>query len=73
MGLNKEEYSMFDDNYWKASYESIKKNLLENYTYHTNPNISNTKTKVYMWCGSKEPYAKKSHNILKKYLSNYHI
>lgn len=71
MGLNKEEYSMFDDTYWKASYESIKKNLLENYTYHTNPNISNTKTKVYMWCGSKEPYAKKSHNILKKYLKDY--
>ena len=24
-----------------------------------------------MWCGSKEPYAIKSHKILKKYLKNY--
>ena len=72
MGLDpKEAYSMFDLIYWKASYESIKKNLLNNYTYHTNPSIANTKTKVYLWCGSKEPYALKSHRILKKYLKNY--
>lgn len=72
MGLDpKEAYGMFDLIYWKASLESIKRNLLENYTYHTNPSIANTKTKVYLWCGSKEPYAKKSHNILKKYLKNY--
>lgn len=72
MGLDpKEAYGMFDLIYWKASLESIKRNLLENYTYHTNPSIANTKTKVYLWCGSKEPYAKKSHNILKKYLKDY--
>ena len=72
MGLDpKEAYGMFDLIYWNASYESIKRNLLENYTYHTNPSIANTKTKVYLWCGSKEPYAIKSHNILKKYLRNY--
>lgn len=62
MGLDpKEAYSMFDLIYWKASYKSMKKNLLENYTYHTNPSIANTKAKVYLWCGSKESYALKSH------------
>ena len=72
MGLDpKDAYGMFDLIYWKASLETIKRNLMENYTYHTNPSIANTKTKVYLWCGSKEPYAKKSHNILKKYLKNY--
>lgn len=72
MGLDpKDAYGMFDCIYWKASYKTIKNNLLENYTYHANHNISNTKTKVYMWCGSKEPYALKSHKILKKYLKNY--
>ena len=71
MGLGEEAYSMFDELYWDVSYESMKKNMLENYTYHTNPNIANTKTKVYLWCGSKEPYALKSHKILKKYLKDY--
>ena len=26
---------------------------------------------MVLWCGSKEPYAIKSHDILKKYLKNY--
>lgn len=57
--------------YLKASDESVKRNFMENYTYHTRPEIANTKSKVYLWCGSKEPYAIKSHNILKKYLTDY--
>ena len=28
-------------------------------------------TKVFLWCGSKEPYAKKSHEILKKHIADY--
>ena len=40
-------------------------------TYHARPEISKSSAKVYLWCGSKEPYAIKSHNILKKYLKNY--
>ena len=44
-------------------------NLIENYTYRVNEDISKTETKVYLWCGSKEPYAIKSHEILKKYLN----
>lgn len=71
MGLGKEAYSMFDCIYWDISYESMKKNLYENYTYHTNPDLKNTNTKVYLWCGSKEPYAIKSHKILTKYLRDY--
>ena len=44
---------------------------MENYTYRTRPEIALNETIVYMWCGSKEPYAIKSHKILKKYLKNY--
>jgi hypothetical protein len=54
-----------------ASYESMKRNFYENYTYRANPKLKDTDTKVYLWCGSKEPYALKSHKILKKYLKNY--
>lgn len=57
--------------YLKANPVSIKRNFLENYTYHTRPELANTETKVYMWCGSKEPYALKSQKIMKKYLKNY--
>lgn len=71
MGLGEEDYAMFSALYWGASEETIKRNLYENYTYHTRPEIANTPTKVRLWCGSKEPYALKSHKILKKYLKNY--
>lgn len=57
--------------YLKASDESVKRNFMENYTYRTRPEIANTKAKVHLWCGSKEPYAIKSHKELKKYLRNY--
>lgn len=57
--------------YLGASDESVKRNFMENYTYHASPKINNSKSKVYLWCGSKEPYAIKSHNILKKYLRDY--
>lgn len=57
--------------YLKASDESVKRNFTENYTYRTRPGIAASNAKVYLWCGSKEPYAIKSHNILKKYLKNY--
>ncbi len=57
--------------YLGASDESIKRNFLENYTYHASPDIANTPSFVNLWCGSKEPYAIKSHFILKKYLKNY--
>lgn len=72
MGLDaKKAYTMFDCIYWDTNYESMKRNLLENYTYHANSDISRTKAKVYLWCGSKESYALKSHKIMKKYLKNY--
>ncbi len=57
--------------YLQASDESVKRNFMENYTYHARPEISQSNARVYLWCGSKEPYAIKSHNILKKYLKNY--
>lgn len=57
--------------YLEASDESVKRNFMENYTYHAKSDIQNSPSKVYLWCGSKEPYAIKSHNILKRYLKNY--
>jgi pimeloyl-ACP methyl ester carboxylesterase len=71
MGLGKEDMAEFSLMYWKSSKESMRANLLENYTYHVNGDISQSKTKVYLWCGNREPYAIKSHEILKKYLKNY--
>jgi len=44
---------------------------MENYTYRTRPEIAENETMVYLWCGSKEPYALKSHKELKIYLKNY--
>lgn len=70
MGLSEDDMIMLKYIYWDASFSSIKNNILQNYTYHINPSIVDTKTKVTLCCGSKEPYAKKSHRILKKYLKN---
>ena len=72
MGLSNDDLGMLGYLYWNASDESIKKNFIENYTYKTKPEIENNNSMVYLWCGSKEPYAIKSHNELKKYLKNYH-
>ena len=73
MGNKKDDVTgqFMDAMYRKASDESVKRNFLENYTYHTRPEIARNETMVHLWCGSKEPYAIKSHNILKKYLKNY--
>ncbi len=57
--------------YMNASDKTVERNFIENYTYRTRPEISENDTMVYLWCGSKEPYAIKSNNILKKYLKNY--
>ena len=71
MGLTEEDLGMLDSLYMKASDVSVERNFLENYTYHTRPEIAKNETMVHMWCGSKEPYALKSHRILKQYLKNY--
>lgn len=71
MGLEKEDLVEFLLMYWGSSESSMKANLLENYTYHVKEDIKNSDTHVVLWCGSKEPYAIKSHDILKKYLKNY--
>lgn len=65
------EADMQMDLYLNASDESVRRNFMENYTYRTRPEIAENQTMVYLWCGSKEPYAIKSHNELKKYLINY--
>lgn len=71
MGLKAEDLGMMDSLYVRASDETVKRNFMENYTYRTRPEIAENKTMVHMWCGSKEPYAIKSHKEIKKYLKNY--
>lgn len=71
MGLKAEDMGMMDSLYMGASDETVKRNFMENYTYRTRPEIAQNETMVYMWCGSKEPYAIKSHKELKRYLKNY--
>ena len=73
MGTTLEEMggAMMHAMYWDATDESVHRNMLENYTYHARPELTATDTLVHLWCGSKEPYALKSHRILKKYLHHY--
>ena len=71
MGLGKEDMAEFSLMYWGADESSMRANLLENYTYRVNEGIRNSETEVHLWCGSREPYAIKSHEILKKHLKHY--
>lgn len=71
MGLKEEDLGMMDSLYKGASDETVKRNFMENYTYRIRPELTQNETLVHMWCGSKEPYAIKSHKELKKYLKNY--
>ncbi len=71
MGLTEDDLGMMDSLYMKASDTTIDRNFTENYTYHTRPEIAENETMVYLWCGSKEHYAIKSHKELKRYLKNY--
>lgn len=69
MGLSEEDMDMLAYIYWDASYESIKQNMIQNYTYHLKPEIADNKTKIWLCCGSKETYAKKSHKMIKKFIT----
>ncbi len=71
MGLKKEDLSMMDSLYMHASDNTIDRMMIENYTYRTRSEIAENETVVHLWCGSKEPYALKSHKELKRYLKNY--
>lgn len=71
MGLKKDDLGMMDSLYMGCSDNSLKRNFLENYTYHTRPEISSSKAKVCLWCGSNETYALRSHKELKRYLKNF--
>ena len=71
MGLDESDLDEFKLMYWGGSHESMKNNLYENYTYRIPPDFRIRNTKIYLWCGSREPYAKRSHEILKKHIANY--
>ena len=71
MGLDESDLEEFRLMYWGSSRASMKANLIENYTYRVPDDFRIDHTKVYLWCGSREPYAKKSHEILKKHIADY--
>ncbi len=73
MGTTLEDFgsAMMNALYLDATDESIRRNMLENYTYRTRKEITVWEDAVHLWCGSKEPYALKSHKELKRYLKNY--
>jgi hypothetical protein len=49
---------------------TAERNAHENYTYMQSPDIAKTGAKIYLICGSREPYAIKSNNIVKQYKTN---
>ena len=61
MGLDESDLDEFRLMYWNAGRESMKANLIENYTWRVPAGFRIDHTKVYLWCGSKEPYAPKTH------------
>ena len=71
MGLDESDLDEFKLMYWGGTRESMKANVIENYTYRVPADFRIDSTKVFLWCGSKEPYAKKSHEILKKHIADY--
>ena len=73
MGTSLEEMggAMMHALYLKATDETVRRNMLENYTYRTRREIARWPHMVHLWCGSKEPYALKSHRELKRYLPHY--
>ena len=71
MGLDESDLDEFKLMYWGGSRKSMKANLVENYTYRVPADFRIDAVKVFLWCGSKEPYAKKSHEILKKHVADY--
>ena len=71
MGLDESDLNEFKLMYWGGTRESMKANLIENYTYRVPTDFRIERTKVFLWCGSKEPYAKKSHEILKKHIADH--
>ena len=71
MGLDASDLDEFKLMYWGGTRESMKSNLIENYAYRVLDDFRIDHTKVFLGCGSKEPYARKSHEILKKHITDY--
>ena len=71
MGMTDKDMTAFNCLYTGISKVTAKRNAHEQYTYTQSPDIAKTSAKIYLWCGSKEPYAIKSHNIIKQYITNY--
>ncbi len=45
--------------------------ITRGYTYRVNEAIRDCEAEVHLWCGDREPYAIKSHNMLKPLLKHY--
>lgn len=71
MGMTEKDTASWNCLYMGFSKVTAERNAHENYTYTQSPDIAKTGAKIYLWCGSKEPYAIKSNNIIKQYITNY--
>ncbi|MBQ4396508.1 MAG: hypothetical protein II828_03185 [Clostridia bacterium] len=71
MGMDEKDMAAFNCLYLGFSKVTAERNAHEQYTYTQSPEIAKTNAKIYLWCGSKEPYAIKSHHIIKRYITNY--
>ena len=70
-GMTEKDVSAWNCLFLGFSKVTAERNAHEQYTYTQSPDIAKTDAKIYLWCGSKEPYAIKSHNIIKRYITNY--
>lgn len=73
MGTNLQDMAgdMEKSLYMQATDETVSRNFLQNYTYRTRQELAAWPGMVHLWCGSREPYALKSHRELKRYLEHY--
>nr|MCR5213605.1 hypothetical protein [Eubacterium sp.] len=74
MGISEEEgKAFFTEDMTKnpMTFENMSRASYANYTYQVDENALVKNTEVVLWCGSEEPYAIKSHNIIKPHLENY--
>ena len=71
MGMTDKDMAAWNCLYMGFSKITAERNTHEQYTYTQSPDIAKTNAKIYLWCGSKEPYAIKSHKIIKQYITNY--
>ena len=74
MGYDKDNAkSMYEHTFTTTpfTYRNMLRIAYANYTYEIDPSVTIDHTKVYLWCGSREPYALQSNEIVKPQIKQY--